>query len=345
MRFNPPGLGAPTGPWLEVVDKDQDTCSICLEKLEVGDQAWFLEVFKTGNSGDRIILPQPYELMSIAKWVAREGISPATRQIVTPNDKFDLLTEANNELKKLNKPLYEVSSRATPVRNGSVPNLLRNINAGPGPPAGAGGGDRLRRQRTLARPQAPQRPNIERQRLNDMTRARWRLLELEEDQQAKYGQALRARDTFMRQEWAPHYQDAAPVGREYHAKHYEKMRREEAAIRAWAMLGILELEVTASEWMVRTWQFDREAAFAREENLTLPEAVVANLESQADRMAASPGESAGSFSQTIQNMRDSEQWRRQIIVDAIKRYAERHPGAMEVQNSGDTFGDDEFFSS
>ena len=90
MRLNPTGLGAPTGPWGKVVDQDQDTCSICLEKFEPGDQAWFLEVFKTGNSGDRIILPQPYELMSIAKWVAREGISPATRQIVTPNDKFDL---------------------------------------------------------------------------------------------------------------------------------------------------------------------------------------------------------------------------------------------------------------
>ena len=226
-----------------------------------------------------------------------------------------------------------------------MPNLLRNINAGPGPPAGAGGGDGDRlRARTLARPQAPQRPNIERQRLNDMTRARWRLLDDMEDQQAKYGQALRARDTFMREEWRPHYQDAAAVGREYHAKYYERTRREEAATRAWALLGILELEVTASEWMVRIWQFDREAALAREENVALPEAVVARLQAQADRMADSPGRSAGSFSQTIQRMREREENRRRIMVEGIKRYAERHPGAMEVQNSGDTFGDDEFSS-
>ena len=88
------GLGAPTGPMLQVLDPEKVTCMITQEDVDLGAYAWYLNVYVSGDSGPTEQLPHPYNVLALAEWLKNNRKAPDTNQIVTEEDRVNCLNTA-----------------------------------------------------------------------------------------------------------------------------------------------------------------------------------------------------------------------------------------------------------
>jgi len=92
------GLGAPTGPMLQVLDPEKVTCMITQEDVDLGAYAWYLNVYVSGDSGPTEQLPHPYNVLALAEWLKNNRKAPDTNQTVTEEDRVNCINTARGLL-------------------------------------------------------------------------------------------------------------------------------------------------------------------------------------------------------------------------------------------------------